>query len=417
MVAIQRSDGQRRVAVTGMAVISPIGIGLSNYWSSLMEGISGVRRISSFDPSALQVQIAGEVMDFDPSPYLNTKRQRLLERTSQFSFAGTRMALANAGIDDEWLQTNTERVGVAIGTAFGGYDAMQRGIRSFIEGKRPSPFALVSSLTNMPTFYAAEAAHATGQNITLTTACAASTQAIGEGSEMIRRGRADVMIVGGVESLITDYAIASFDSMTSLPRNYNDNPSAASRPFDADRDGFVFSEGGAVLILEAFENAMARNATVYAEVLGHASSNDAFHIASIDPEGKGIERAMRWALDDAQLNADKIDYINAHGTSTRSNDPIETAAVKRVIGTHAPMNSTKSMTGHSLGAAGALEAVACILSLQNQMLHPTINYTTPDPECDLDYVPNIARDAKLDYVMSNSLGLGGHNASIIFGRV
>lgn len=417
MIATHRPDGQPRVAITGMAPISPVGTGLSAYWSALVEGVSGVRRITRFDPSHLQVQIAGEVPDFDPAPYLSSKKQRQLERTSQFAVVGTRMALADAGLTDDTLQAESERIGVAIGTAFGGYDGMQRGIRDFLNGKRPSPFALVSSLSNMATFHAAEAGFATGHHLSITTACAASTQAIGEGGEMIRRGRVDIAIVGGVESLITDYAIACFDSMTSLPRNYNNNPSAASRPFDADRDGFVFSEGGAILILESFEHALARDTRIYAEVLGYASSDDIYHIASIDPEGKGIERAMRWALQDAQLNPEQIDYINAHGTSTPSNDPIETAAIKRVIGRHPAVNSTKSMTGHSLGAAGALEAVACVMSLQHQTLHPTINYTTPDPECDLDYVPNEARQATLNYAMSNSLGLGGHNASIIFGKV
>ncbi len=417
MITTLRPDGQPRVAITGMSVISPVGIGLSAYWSALVEGVSGVRRISRFNPSALQVQIAGEVLGFDPSPYISAKKQRQLERTSQFAIVGTRMALADAGLDDATLQAETERVGVAIGTAFGGYDAMQRGIRDFVAGKRPNPFALVSSLSNMATFHAAEAAFATGHHLAITTACAASTQAIGEGGEMIRRGRVDVAIVGGVESLITDYAIASFDSMTSLPRGFNDNPSAASRPFDADRDGFVFSEGGAVLILESFEHALARGARIYAEVVGYASSDDIYHIAAIDPSGKGIERAMRWALQDARLDPQNIDYINAHGTSTRTNDPIETAAIKRVVGAHAPVNSTKSMTGHSLGAAGALEAVVCVLSIQHQTLHPTINYTTPDPDCDLDYVPNTARSASIHYAMSNSLGLGGHNATIIIGKV
>ncbi|PJF41411.1 MAG: beta-ketoacyl-[acyl-carrier-protein] synthase II [Phototrophicales bacterium] len=417
MVATHRPNGYPRVAITGMSVISPVGIGLETFWSALINGTSGIRRIQAFDPSHLRVQIAGEVLDFDPTPYLSAKKQRQLERVSQFAAVGTHMAIKDAKLEENTLRQESERIGVAIGTAFGGYDAMQRGVQDFMNGKRPSAFALVASLTNMPTFYAAEAGFATGHHLSITTACAASTQAIGEGYEMIRRGRAEIAIVGGVESLITDYTIACFDSMTSLPRNYNDNPSAASRPFDADREGFVFSEGGAILILESFEHALARDARIYAEIVGYASSDDIYHITSIDPKGKGIERAMRWALQDAQINPEQIDYINAHGTSTRTNDPIETAAIKRVIGRHAPVNSTKSMIGHALGAAGALEAVVCVLSIRDQMLHPTINYTTPDPDCDLDYVPNEARSAKIDYALSNSLGLGGHNASLIIAKV
>lgn len=414
MTQFLRADGQRRVVVTGMAIISPIGIGLTRYWQSLEQGISGIRRIQRFDPSHLNVQIAGEVLDFNPLLYMNRKRARQLERSSQFAIAAAQMALDDAGFTTEQLEANTERTSVMMGTAFGGFDAMQRAVQDVYIGKRPSPFALVSSLSNMPTFYVAETARATGYNSSITTACAAGTQAIGSSSQLIRSGRAEIAIAGGVEALITDYTIACFDSMTSLARGFNDKPSAASRPFDADRNGFIFSEGAGILVLESLERATKRGAKIYAEVAGHATSNDAYHITAIDPEGKGARRVMRWALDDAHLSDTALGYINAHGTGTRSNDPIESAAIAHVFKNPPPISSIKSMTGHALGAAGAIEAVATILALQKQVLPPTINYEKPDPECPLDYVPNIARPHRFQHAMSNSFGLGGHNASIVF---
>ncbi|NDJ85180.1 MAG: beta-ketoacyl-ACP synthase II [Chloroflexi bacterium] len=414
-------NGQPRIVVTGLGVISPVGIGIDHYWNALKSGESGIREITHFDTSSLNVQIAGQVPDFVPEDYLDKKQIRRMERSSQFAVAAARMAITDAGLTVDELEANSERTGVVIGTAFAGFDAARRGLLDvWVHKRKPGPYAIVSSLTNMPVFHVAYAARATGPSNALTTACAASTQAIGEGSELIRRGVADMVFTGGVEAVVQEYTLAGFDAMTTLARHFNDRPAEASRPFDADRAGFVLSEGGAILILESLEHAMQRGAKIYAEVKGHAASNDAYHLVAIDPEGKGAQRAMRWALEDAQVAPEQVDYINAHGTATRANDALETHAIKEVLGDHAyatPISSTKSMIGHVLGGAGALEAIACIMTLQDQVIHPTINYTTPDPKCDLDYVPNTARDASVNIVMSNNFGLGGQNASLVLARV
>jgi 3-oxoacyl-[acyl-carrier-protein] synthase II len=414
-------NGRPRVVITGMAAITPLGTGIANYWENLKNGVSGIRRITRFDPGEIAVQVAGEVPDFEPTNYLDKKEARRLERSSQFVTAATQMAIEDAGFAPADLEKNSERTGVVMGTALAGYDASKKGIFDyFVYRRKPSPFALIAALTNMPTYYAAYTARATGPTNAITTACAAGSQAIGEAVELIRRGNVDVAFAGGVESTITDYAVIAFDMMTVLTRDYNDDPAAASRPFDADRSGFVYSEGAAMFVLESLEHACRRNARIYAEVKGFAASNDAYHIAAIDPEGKGAQRAMRWAIQDARINVDNIDYINAHGTSTRANDAIETYAIKQLFGEHAydiPISSTKSMIGHAMGAAGAVEAVACVMTLHEQVIHPTINYTTPDPACDLDYVPNVAREAKVKYLLSNSFGLGGQNACLVLGRI
>jgi 3-oxoacyl-(acyl-carrier-protein) synthase len=284
---------------------------------------------------------------------------------------------------------------------------------------KPNPLSLINSLPNMPAHYVSKFFRALGPLNAPSTACAAGTQSVGEASELIRNGRSDMVITGGVEAVLQDYAIAGFDAMQALASEYNDNPAAASRPFDANRSGFVFSEGCGIVIIESLAHALKRGAKIYAEVLGHASSSDAYHIAALDPEGRGAIRSMRWALDDAHVNTEDIQYINAHGTSTKANDAMETLAIKQVFGEQAynlAISSTKSMMGHALAGSGAIEIIACAMSLFDQIIHPTINYETPDPECDLDYVPNVARDAKgLRYVLSNSFGLGGQNATIILG--
>lgn len=414
-------NGRPRVVITGMGAVTPLGTGVTCYWENLKKGISGTRRVHAFDPGDINPQVAGEVLDFEPERYLDKKEVRRLERASQFSIAAAKMAIEDAGFTPDDLEANSERTGVVMGTALAGYDSSKKGIFDyFVHKRRPNLLALVSALTNMPTYYVALTARATGPTNAITTACAAGTQSIGEACELIRRGSADIALAGGVESTITDYAMIGFDLLTVLTRDYNDNPSVASRPFDLERSGFVYSEGGAVLMLESLEHAMQRGARIYAEVKGYAASNDAYHITAMDPEGKGAQKAMRWALQDAHLNPGDIDYINAHGTSTRLNDKIETYAIKRIFGEKAydtPISSTKSMIGHVMGGAGAVEAVACIMSLQDQVLHPTINYTTPDPDCDLDYVPNEARDAKVDNILSNSFGLGGQNACLVLGRI
>jgi 3-oxoacyl-[acyl-carrier-protein] synthase II len=413
--------GRIRVVVTGMGAITPLGT-LKSYWEGLKAGRSGIRRIRSFDPSHLTVQIAGEV-DFDPKEYLEYKEARRMSRCSQMAQVASRMAMEDAGLTHEDLATEEERTGVVIGTALGGYEIMESGTyryRSSGKKYRPSPFAIISGLPNMPAHYVSRETGAKGPLAAITTACASGTQSIGEGAELVRSGRADIVFAGGVEAVMEDYAITGFEAMTALATGFNDTPEVASRPFDANRNGFVYSEGTGVLVLESLEHALKRGARILAEVLGHASSSDSYHVAAIDPEGKGAQRAMRWAIEDARLSPDDIDYINAHGTSTKANDSIETFAIKKLFGEHAyrlAVSSTKSMIGHCMGGAGAVEAIACVMSLVEQIIHPTINYETPDPECDLDYVPNEARDAKLRATLSNSFGLGGQNACLVLGAI
>lgn len=420
MIDLHR-NGRPRVVITGMSALTPLGTTVSKYWDNLKNGVSGTRRVACFDPSHINAQVAGEVIDFDPAAYLDKKEIRRLERSSQMIIAATQTAIADAGFSPDDLEQQSERTGVVVGTALAGYDSSKRGIFDyFVYKRRPSPLALAAALTNMPTYYAAYTARATGPTNAITTACAASTQSIGEGLELIRRGVADTVFAGGVEAMITDYAMIGFDLMTVLTRDFNDTPESASRPFDAERSGFVYGEGCAMLVLERLETALARGARIYAEILGHSASNDAYHMAALDPSGRGAQRAMKWALQDAHLDASQIDYINAHGTSTKPNDMVETYAIKQVFGERAydiPISSTKSMLGHVMGAAGAVEAVACVMMLQEQVIHPTINYHTPDPDCDLDYVPNTTREAPIDYILSNSFGLGGQNACLVLGRI
>ncbi|MBA3872648.1 MAG: beta-ketoacyl-[acyl-carrier-protein] synthase family protein, partial [Anaerolineae bacterium] len=314
-----------------------------------------------------------------------------------------------------------ERVGVVIGSSLGAHEMAEQSTYKYKTSGfvKPNPLSLINSLPNMPAHYVSKFFRALGPLNAPSTACAAGTQSVGEASELIRNGRSDMVITGGVEAVLQDYAIAGFDAMQALASEYNDNPSAASRPFDANRSGFVFSEGCGIVIIESLAHALKRGAKIYAEILGHASSSDAYHIAALDPEGRGAIRSMRWALDDAHVNTEDIQYINAHGTSTKANDAMETLAIKQVFGEQAynlAISSTKSMMGHALAGSGAIEIVACAMTLFDQIIHPTINYETPDPECDLDYVPNVARDAKgLRYILSNSFGLGGQNATIILG--
>jgi 3-oxoacyl-(acyl-carrier-protein) synthase len=321
------------------------------------------------------------------------------------------------------IEAEGERVGVVIGSSLGAHEMAEQSTFKYKTNNytKPNPLSLINSLPNMPGHYVSRFFRALGPLNAPSTACAAGTQSVGEAAELIRNGRSDMVITGGVEAVLQDYALAGFDAMQALASEYNDNPEAASRPFDAHRSGFVFSEGCGVVIIESLAHALHRGARIYAEILGHGASSDAFHIAALDPEGKGAIRSMRWALEDAHLNPGDIQYINAHGTSTKANDAMETLAIKHVFGEQAyniPVSSTKSMIGHALAGSGAIEIIACAMTLLDQVLHPTINYTTPDPECDLDYVPNIARDVKgLKYILSNSFGLGGQNASIVLGAL
>ncbi len=414
-------NNRTRVVITGIGALTPLGT-VQSFWESLKAGKSGIRRIQSFDPSHLGVQIAGEV-DFDPTEHINFKEARRMARCAQMAQVTARMAIQDAGLTDNELQAESERIGVVMGTGLGGHEVIEQNTFRYKNSNlrlKPSPFALINGLPNMPAHYVSRETFATGPLSATTTACAAGTQSIGDGTQLIRDGRADVVFAGGVEGLVVDYAIASFEAMTVLATGRNETPDRASRPFDKDRNGFVFSEGAAVLVLESLEHARKRGARILAEVLGHASSSDSYHVAALDPDGKGAQRAMRWAVEDAQIPYDQIDYINAHGTSTQANDMIETSAIKTLFGAQAyniPISSTKSMIGHCFGGSGAVEAVACIMALNDQVLHPTVNYETPDPDCDLDYVPNEARDAKVRAVLSNSFGLGGQNACIVLGAV
>ena len=413
-------NGRPRVVITGLGATTALGSAKS-LWEGLKAGKSGIRRIETIPIDHVSVQIGGEVRDFDPTQYIDRKEARRMGRASHFAVAAASMALEDAGVTTETIETEGERVGVVIGSSLGAHEMAEQSTYKYKTSGfvKPNPLSLINSLPNMPAHYVSKFFRALGPLNAPSTACAAGTQSVGEASELIRNGRSDMVITGGVEAVLQDYAIAGFDAMQALANEYNDNPSAASRPFDANRSGFVFSEGCGIVIIESLAHAIKRGAKIYAEILGHASSSDAYHIAALYPDGGGAKRSMRWALDDAHVNPEDIQYINAHGTSTKANDAMETLAIKQIFGEHAynvAISSTKSMMGHALAGSGAIEIIACAMSLFEQILHPTINYQTPDPECDLDYVPNIARDAKgLKFVLSNSFGLGGQNATIILG--
>jgi 3-oxoacyl-[acyl-carrier-protein] synthase II len=408
---------RRRVVVTGMGAMTPLALTLEETWEGLLAERSGVGPITQFDASDLPARIAGELKDFDPKRYINPKEARRMARCSQVAVAVAQAALADAGLEPP--VADEERVGVLIGCAVGGFERALEAVDAYRTGgaSRVNPFTAMAMIANMPSHHVSHWAGAKGPISTVVAACATGTQAVGEAAEFIRRGAADVMICGGVEALVHFAPLAGFCAMRGLSTR-NDEPERASRPFDADRDGFIYSEGGAVLVLEALEYAQARGARIRAEVLGHASSSDAFHMAQPDPEGMGARRAMRWALEDAGLTPADVDYINAHGSSTPINDAVETLAIKQVFGKRAyeiPINSTKSMIGHAMGGAGAIEAAVCVLTIEQGIVHPTINLETPDPECDLDYVPEGARQADVRVALSNSFGLGGQNACLVLG--
>ncbi len=407
-----------RVVITGVGAITPLGLTVPDFWRNLLAGRSGIGRITRFDATGFPCQIAGEIKGFDPANYMDAREARRMARCSQIALAAAAEAVADSGL--ELPLRDPERLAVYFGTAMGGVDRLDDEImvlRSRGIG-RVSPFGGPASIPNMPAFLVARAYQALGPNATIATACATGTQAVGEAAEFIRRGIADVVICGGTEAFIRDFAVAGFSAMRGLPVSFNDRPEQASRPFDRDREGFVLAEGAGVLVLERLEHACARGARGYAEVLGHASSSDAFHVAAPDPDALGAVRAMRWALQDAGIRPGEVSYINAHGTSTPANDAAETLAIKKLFGEHAyniPISSTKSMIGHPMGASGALEIIVCALSIRHGQIHPTINNQRPDPACDLDYVPNIARQTPVSVTLSNSFGLGGQNACAVLG--
>jgi 3-oxoacyl-[acyl-carrier-protein] synthase II len=408
----------RRVVVTGMGVVSPLGVGISAFWDGLVHGRSGVRRITRFDPSPFPSQVAGEVPDFDASAYLP---RRDIVRTDVFihyALIAAQAALAESGVK---IEGQNNRVGVSVGTGMGGVPLLLSSWETLRrEGMAGvSAYALPGSLPNMAAGWVSMRTGARGPLFSPTTACAASTQAIGDAFRTIQRGEADVMLAGGTDSLIHPLVIAGFSSIRALSTR-NDTPALASRPFDKDRDGFVLSEGAGILIFEELEHARRRGAKVYAEVLGAGASSDAHHITAPHPEGKGAAKAMARALRDAGLNPTDVDYINAHGTSTELGDACETHAIKTVFDGHAKrlaISSTKSMIGHLLGASGGVELIATVLAIAHRLVHPTINYETPDPACDLDYVPNQPRELRVRRAISNSFGFGGHNCTVAVGAL
>ncbi|MCB1246851.1 MAG: beta-ketoacyl-ACP synthase II [Acidimicrobiia bacterium] len=411
----------RRVVVTGLGTVSALGADVDTFWSNIRSGVSGVSTIERIDTSDMTTKIAAEVKDFDIESYMERKDARRLDRSSQFFWVATRDALADAGLAYDEDDPEALRAGVLAGTGIGGVETFEEQMEVLFERgpNRMSPHGIAKIISNMAGGVASIDFHLFGPNSTTVTACAASANAIGDAAAVIQRGAADVMVAGGGEASITRFAVGGFAQARALSTN-NDDPSGASRPFDLDRDGFVMGEGAAVVVLEEYEHALARGATMYGEVLGYGMSADGYHITLPRPGGAGAARAMQAALADAGMETTDLDYINAHGTSTPANDKTETAAIKLAFGDHAydiPISSTKSMTGHLLGAAGAIESLACLLAIRDGVIPPTINYRTPDPECDLDYVPNEARSLPIRTAMTNSFGFGGHNVSLVFGAV
>lgn len=410
------SRGRPRVVITGIGAVTPLGLDKETSWDNMLAGRSGISRITEFDVSDLPCQIAGIVRGFDPTQYVNSKEARRMSRASQFAVGAALQALDDAG----WSPNGDdgERLGVSIGTAMGGFEKSHEGMLHYYERglARTSPFALTSSLANMPGYHVSVAVQALGPLLAPVGACAAGTQGIGEGLEMIRRGAADRVLAGGVEGMVMKPAMVGFCAMRAMPTAYNDAPEQASRPFDADRSGFVLSEGAGMVLLERLDDAVARGATIYGEVIGYGTCAEAYHMSAPDPTADGAARAMRWAIRDAGIAPEELDYINAHGSATPLNDPLETLAVKRVFGEHAynlAVSSTKSIMGHAMGAAGAIELIFSVLALKHGILPPTWNYATPDPDCDLDYVPNAPRPADIQVALSNSFGLGGQNACLV----
>lgn len=419
-VYVPPSNKKRRVVITGIGAITVLGLNMLDTWNNLVAGKSGIGPITQFDPSNLPVRIAGEVKGFDPLKYLDPKEARRMARCSHFAVAAAQEAIEQSGLRIG-KDVSHDRVGIVMGTALGGYEMSENGSREYYQYgyKRTNPFALPAALPNAPGHHISTQFGLKGPLSTVVAACASGTQAIGDAAEMIRLGKADAVLAGGVEAVVIETAIVAFSKMRVLS-TLNEHPELAQRPFDLTRDGFAYSEGCVVMMLEDYERAKARGATMYAEVLGMGVSSDAYHIAIPDPSAGGAIRSMMWALQDSGLAPHHIDYINAHGSATPTNDALETAAIKQVFGERAydiPVTSTKSMVGHAMGAAGAIEALSTVLTIRTGIIPPTINLHNPDPACDLDYVPHVARRKEVNLAISNSFGLGGQNATIAFGKV
>lgn len=406
---------KNRVVVTGLGAVTPIGNDVQTTWENALNGKSGIDILTRLNPDDFPVKVAGEVKDFDPTQFIDRKEVRRMDRFTQYAVASALMAVKDANL--EITPENAHRVGVWIGSGIGGMETYEQQFKIFMEKghRRVSPFFVPMMIPDMASGQVSILLGAKGINSCTVTACATGTNSIGDAFKVIQRGDADVMITGGTEAPITSMALAGFSSAKAL--STNPDPKTACRPFDANRDGFIMGEGAGVIILESLEFAKKRGAKIYAEIVGYGATGDAYHITAPAPEGEGGARAMKMALDDAGMQPDEIDYINAHGTSTEYNDKFETSAIKSVFGEHAyklAISSTKSMTGHLLGAAGAVEAIFSVKAIEEGIIPPTINYQTPDPDCDLDYVPNESRKQKVHAVLSNSLGFGGHNATLIF---
>jgi 3-oxoacyl-[acyl-carrier-protein] synthase II len=409
----------RRVVVTGVGAVSPLGTGNQKNWDGLINGRSGIGHITRFDASAMPVRIAGEVNDFDAEQFIDKKEIKKMDLFIQYAMAASQFAMEDSGL--QITEENAERVGVLVGAGLGGLPAIEKYHVALMEGgyKKISPFFIPMLIINLAPGHISIKYGAKGPNLSSVSACATGTHSIGDAYHIIARGDADAMIAGGTESTVTPLGIGGFAVMKALS-DRNDDPQRASRPFDKGRDGFILGEGAGIVILEEYESAKKRGAKIYAEIAGYGLTGDAYHMTAPAEGGEGAARCMKMALKNAGITPDQVGYINAHGTSTYFNDLNETLAIKTVFGDHAyklMVSSTKSMTGHLLGAAGGLEAVISCMVLDKNIVPPTINYEDPDPACDLDYVPNVAREAKVDYVMSNSLGFGGTNATLLFKRV
>ena len=409
---------RRRVMVTGLGAVTPLGLSVDAFWQGLVEGRSGVGPMTLCDPTGFPTRISGELKGFEPEQFIPAKEARRMARFTQLAVAASMMAVEDARLNLE--KEDRERVGVLMGNGNGGFPTTEEGARTLVErgGMRISPFFMSMILPNMAAANVSRILGTKGYSSTVTTSCAASTQSTGDAAEVIRRGGADVMLTGGTEAGISQLGLAGFSVMRAMSTR-NEEPEKASRPFDAQRDGFVPGEGAGILILESLEHALGRGAKVLAELAGYGASSDAYHPVQPDEDGAGAARAIRWALEDAGMSPGEVDYINAHGTSTPLNDLSETLAIKRAFGEHAyrvPISSTKSMIGHALGGSGGMEAVACVKSIQDGVMHPTINYEHADPDCDLDYIPNEARRREVRVVLSNSFGFGGQNACLVFRR-
>jgi 3-oxoacyl-[acyl-carrier-protein] synthase II len=410
---------EKRVVITGIGIFSPIGKTLAEFWENCKKGASGIGPMTQIDANQLESRIAGEVDDFNPRDYLSFKDVKRMDRFTQFASAAALQAVQDSGIELD--KEDNSRVGVLIGSGIGGLKTIttQQDVLREHGPKRVSPFLIPMLITNMASGYVSMLLKVKGPNLSISTACATASHALGEAAHIIKEGDAEVMIAGGSEAAITELGVAGFCSMKALSTR-NDEPERASRPFDKDRDGFVIGEGAGVMILESYEHAKKRGARIYCELRGYGATGDAYHLTAPSPDGEGAIRSMQAALNDARLNPEEIDYINAHGTSTPLNDKMETAAIKVVFGKNAyniPVSSTKSMIGHLLGASGCVELAACCCSIQENIIHPTVNHEVPGPECDLDYVPGTSREANVRNALSNSLGFGGHNATLIVSRI